>query len=545
MKKVLRSVWLVLLVLFCAFLGFWTVKNIRRTTAAPAPVAALKPRAPRVAEPFKPEPAKVAQREESEDDDDDGDVTTVQAFSSCRQNEVILRFPSQATFLSFATAVRTSKLSLVARLDRLLAMRLAYRSQDDVGELLTQEHVTFSEAILPEPGRGAPTLTSEAGGEPVGAGLLAQLGITGDRSRWGEGVRIGILDSGVIAHPTLKHFNRSVAVAEFPKDLSQVNGHGTAIASLAAGSLPDAQGVAPAAEIVSIKVATEEGRSDPLFMATGILAAVDERVDLLNISMGQSSDNSLLADAVKIAQDAGVVIIASSGNDGVADSGYPADYPKVVSVGAVDAKGIHMGFSNFGKGLSITAPGCAVNAAWPGGRYVSISGTSASAPIVTGAIAAVMSNGRGPRVSAVDATAAVIACADDAGIPGSDTEYGAGILDVGRVMQRNTPGIIDGAVTDLRVVQASNSGWEVQVAVQNQGTTILANPQVEIRTPAGLERVSQPSILPQATALFTLPVYPANWQGKRFEISAVLQFANAAHDVKPANNMKAAVFTPP
>ena len=135
-------------------------------------------------------------------------------------------------------------------------------------------------------------------------------------------------------------------------------------------------------------------------MATGILAAVDERVDLLNISMGQSADNPLLADAVTIAQQAGVVIVASTGNDGVSDAGYPADYPGVISVGAVDAKGIHMHFSNFSKKLSITAPGYSVNAAWPGGQYVAISGTSASTPIVTGAIAAAMSDGSGRRISA-------------------------------------------------------------------------------------------------------------------------------------------------
>lgn len=539
MKTATRSIWLTILILFCGFLGFWLVRS-----AAPAVAVESAPVRPPVTRRVEPERLKASKVEDRQEFDDG--ITTVQAFSSCHPNELILRFPSVDTFNSFTAAISTSRVTLVAQLGRLLAMRVSYSNEQDMRDLLTSEHVTFFQSVAPPPDRGAPTLTSESGGEPVGNGVLKMLGITGDRSRWGEGVRIGILDSGVIAHPTLKHFTRSIEVVPFPRDLTQTNGHGTAIASLAAGSLPDAQGIAPAAEIISIKVATEEGRSDALYMATGILAAVDERVDILNISMGQSSDNPLLSDAVAIAQQSGMVIVASAGNDGVSDAGYPADYPDVISVGAVDGKGIHMGFSNFGKKLSLTAPGYGVNAAWPVGRYVSISGTSASTPIVSGAIAVTMSNGTGPRLTAKDAAAAVIACADDTGIPGPDTEYGMGMLDVGRVMRRNTPGILDAAITDLRMVQTPGnpSAYQIEISVQNQGTAMISNPLVEIRTPSGVQQAAGSAIMPGDHSVFTLPVYPANWPGKRYEISAVVQYANAAHDITPANNLRKGTFSP-
>ena len=116
-------------------------------------------------------------------------------------------------------------------------------------------------------------------------------------------------------------------------------------------------------------------------------------MQIINISMGTTENNPLIEEAVLYAHEQNVLIVAASGNSEQADACYPAAYPSVISVGAVDARGEHLDFSNYGTYLSVTAPGYAINAAWPGNRYSRISGTSASAPIVTGAIAATMSNG--------------------------------------------------------------------------------------------------------------------------------------------------------
>lgn len=74
-----------------------------------------------------------------------------------------------------------------------------------------------------------------------------------------------------------------------------------------------------------------------------------------------------------LARDENVIIVAASGNSEQEDACYPAAYPSVISVGAVDARGEHLDFSNYGTYLSVTAPGYAINAAWPGDRYAKIS----------------------------------------------------------------------------------------------------------------------------------------------------------------------------
>ena len=85
--------------------------------------------------------------------------------------------------------------------------------------------------------------------------------------------------------------------------------------------------------------------------------------------MGTTENNPLIEEAVLYAHEQQVLIVAASGNSEQADASYPAAYPSVISVGAVDARGEHLEFSNYGTYLSLTAPGYALNAAWPGNGY--------------------------------------------------------------------------------------------------------------------------------------------------------------------------------
>ena len=89
-----------------------------------------------------------------------------------------------------------------------------------------------------------------------------------------------------------------------------------------------------------------------------------------------------------------VVIVAAVGNDAVNAVAYPAAYPGVLSVGAVDANGQHLYFSNRGPAVDLVAPGYGVEAAWLDDQTVLFSGTSAATPIVSGALAALLSTDR-------------------------------------------------------------------------------------------------------------------------------------------------------
>ncbi|RYD31489.1 MAG: hypothetical protein EOP87_14610, partial [Verrucomicrobiaceae bacterium] len=499
MKKHFRQILTILIVVFCGLVGWWVGRDLEKTMVKQPrakPVVASKPtKTPR-------SHVRPLVRDEFRDG------TTVEMFASRRQDQVILRFPSAESYTSFIFALGGSKVQLVDQIERLRAVRLGYDQWADLASMLDGENINTYDSLPSVPAPVPSGGDAQQGLVGFGDSLLPWLGITTDNSRWGAGVKIAVLDSGVIAHPALPGLTRSIEITPFPEDLSKVRGHGTAVASLIASNNPSAPGVAPAAEIISVRVSDESGRADSFELAAGILAAIDAGSQLINISMGTTENNPLIEEAVLYAHDHNVLIVASSGNSEQADACYPAAYPSVISVGAVDARGEHLDFSNYGSYLSLTAPGYAVNAALPGNRYGSISGTSASAPIVTGAIAATMSDGRGVTMSASQAAQIVMERSDEAGIPGPDSEYGFGILNMARVMNRGVAGIVDAAITHHRLVKSGSptASDEIQVTIQNRGTVLLVNTLVEVSTPFGSRQFNAGMLAPGAIQTFTMPV---------------------------------------
>ena len=290
----------------------------------------------------------------------------MEIFASMRRDEVILRFPSEESYGAFLLALDGSRIRLVDQLDRLRAVRLGYDEWADLAGLLDGENIIAYDSLpavpAPTPAGGA----SQPGLVGFGDGLLPWLGITSDNSRWGAGVKIAVVDSGVVPHPALGALSGSIAITPFPQDLNQTNGHGTAVASLIASNDPSARGVAPAAELISIRVGDESGKADSFALAAGILAAIDSGAQIINCSMGTTENNPLIEDAVLYARERNVLIVAASGNSEQADACYPAAYPSVISVGAVDARGEHVDFSNYGTYFPSPRLATRINAAWPG-----------------------------------------------------------------------------------------------------------------------------------------------------------------------------------
>ncbi len=469
------------------------------------------------------------------------DGTTVEIFASKSRDEVILRFPSDETYGGFLAALANSKIHLVDQLDRLRAIRLGYDEWADLANLLDGENIIAYDSLPAVPAPHPASGPVQAGLVGFEDGLLPWLGVTTDHSRWGAGVKVAVIDSGVVPHPALPGLSQSIAITPFPDDPDKIYGHGTAVASLIAGNDPSAPGVAPAAELISIRVGDESGKADAFALAAGILAAVDSGAHIINISMGTRENNPLIEEAVLYARDHHALIVAASGNSGRADAMYPAAYPSVISVGAVDARGEHLDFANYGTYLSLTAPGYAINAAWPGGGYQPISGTSASAPIVSGAIAATMSQGRGVTMSASQAAEIVMKYSNEAGIPGPDSEYGVGILDLGRVMRRGIPGMVDAAITSQRIIKSADPGGndEIQVTVQNRGTVNLINTLVEIATPFGNRQFNATTITPGSIQTFSMSVRAGILpRDEPVRIRSSLTLGNPGGDITPDNNWR-------
>ena len=304
-----------------------------------------------------------------------------------------------------------------------------------------------------------------------------------ERSEWGRGVTVAILDSGVdMGHSSLAESKISAIdlVGGTTGPDGVYLGHGTAVASIVAGAGEDLQGLAPSAEVLSIRVLDGEGRGDSFTVARGIVEAVDRGAKVINLSLGSDSSSQVLENAVNYARQKGSVVVAAVGNDGARGVSFPARYEGVVGVTSVDAKGRQSAFANYGEQVDIAAPGIGVHAAWSGDEKVSFSGTSSSTAFVSGALAAEIS--LNPGMNPDQVVEMLYGYSNEAEKPGKDLLTGHGILNVGRVQNRDTLGIRDAAVVGYYFDPAQLKGGTTPflVSVQNQGTEWLSGVSLEV-----------------------------------------------------------------
>ncbi len=243
----------------------------------------------------------------------------------------------------------------------------------------------------------------------------------------GGGPRIGLIDTGVdAAHVAL----RGNVVHRFGCDGQVVPGpHGTAVASLLAGSAADFHGAAPRAELYAADVycdAPTGGAIDTVAAAMAWMAK--ERVPVVNVSL-VGPRNALMQRAVNALVARGHLVVAAVGNDGpAAPPLFPAAYDGVLGVTAVDGKHRVLLEACRGKHLDLAAPGADFTAATSGesDAFVDVRGTSFAAPLVAGLLARELA---APDVAARDrAIAALTAMAEDLGPRGRDDTYGAGLV---------------------------------------------------------------------------------------------------------------------
>ena len=183
----------------------------------------------------------------------------------------------------------------------------------------------------------------------------------------------------------------------FPNSL----GHGTLVAGII-------HLFAPESRIVPIKAFDIYGNTSLFTIVEAIYRARDLKVDVLNMSFSIDDDSEVLRTAISEVQASGVAVVASVGND-ASDTKriYPAAFPQVIGVTATDLVDRLASFSNYGKAVTVAAPGAYVVSTVPGGRYAAAWGTSFSAPIVSGTIALIASGlGHGQAAAQLAVTSA-------------------------------------------------------------------------------------------------------------------------------------------
>lgn len=263
-------------------------------------------------------------------------------------------------------------------------------------------------------------------------------------SNRGAGVKVGVIDTGIdLDHPDLmpiaggSHFYTVGFRMRQDNIYDDDNGHGTHVSGTIAARDNDigVVGVAPAASLYAIKVLDKTGSGSVTAVAAGVEWAMNQGLDVINMSLGSSSDSQTLRNACSAAYSAGLVIVASAGNEyaGTDTVGYPAKYPSVIAVAASDSSDVRASFSSTGPAVELTAPGVNILSTVPGGIYqAGWSGTSMASPHVAGAAALVL--GKNPLLTPVDVRLALANTSQDLGTTGWDSWYGYGLVRANRAV---------------------------------------------------------------------------------------------------------------
>jgi thermitase len=387
-------------------LGFWYLTDPEKPVAPPQAAAATALKKPAKKAAFsqaQPTPAPEVAVTQSQAELQ-AQLANLQKAKGAVPSELLLHFKNRAALDAFRQRAAQAGIRVLFSDDTTLTARIHYTDPATMAQELSQHGADYA-GLGPNHHMGVPALPvkdqpvpdpNNAGGTAQSAnGWLNMIGATGDRSRWGAGVKVAVIDSGIPAGaygPTTK-----VTSVNLSGDTGPMNLHGQHMGHLIAS--PDAQygGVAPATDVLSYRVTGPEGYSNAGLISEGILRAVRDGARVINISMGGDRPSPMLQQAVQYARQRGVIVVAAAGNEGQIGLSYPAAYPGVISVAAVDAQGRQAYFSNSGKGIVIAAPGVGVVQARKGNTLTLGSGTSQATAITSGAIAALLSRNYSPQ----------------------------------------------------------------------------------------------------------------------------------------------------
>lgn len=249
-----------------------------------------------------------------------------------------------------------------------------------------------------------------------------------------ETLRIAIIDTGIssvaISSENLLQGKNYILPNKSTEDEL---GHGTAVAGIIEGLCPTAKLV----PLVYYSKATDDlaYKGDLPMLAQIIRDAVDiYGCRIINISSGAKIDTPTLRDAVAYAEQKGVLIISSAGNDGDNTVYYPAAYSSVLCVGTVNGNNDGpVSFSNRYEGVDLLAPGIRLETVNPKGENVKVNGTSFSTAWVTGAAATLLS--KNPSLTPYQIRQILCTTAIDICTEGYDIDSGWGIVDIKKAME--------------------------------------------------------------------------------------------------------------
>jgi hypothetical protein len=268
---------------------------------------------------------------------------------------------------------------------------------------------------------------------------------------------IAILDTGI--DPSVPELNGRVlpdhdVVGGF--QVPDQDGHGTEVASVAAAALGKVLGVSPTSPVFSVRIFNSTGNSSSDIVVNAITAAVQNGAGVINISAAgdiadaTAHDNQVLITAIAQAFNAGVPVVAPSGNEGKTQADAPGAYPHVLTAGSGTTFGGRDLFSNTGPWLDLLAPGSDIlvptttNVCASG--YALATGTSFASPAVAAAVAVAQT--LRPELKTQQLFDLIRHAGADLGLTGWDQDTGFGMLDVAAATTAATPPLLGNEVDD-------------------------------------------------------------------------------------------------
>ncbi len=246
-------------------------------------------------------------------------------------------------------------------------------------------------------------------------------------------VVIAVVDSGV--DPTQPDLQGALVpgadFADGSGDTSDQYGHGTMVAGVIAARPNNGvggAGVCWTCRVMPIKVLGADGSGTAAAIAAGIDYAVDHGANVISMSFVLSGPDAGVESALAYARAHGVLLVAAAGNTGNDTPTYPAAYPGVISVAAVDPSGALYPWSARGSWVTVAAPGCAYTTTMGGGFAANFCGTSAATPLVAGLAGLALSAGN-------DSPAGVEAALEQSALP-LPGAVGSGRVDALRLLQQ-------------------------------------------------------------------------------------------------------------
>lgn len=462
-------------------------------------------------------------------------------------NDSILIFADPAAMAAFAQRAVAAGLTIAGQMNALNALRVTGPAAL-VASLLPEGAEWAANYLVNVPRPMEREDFDRSQFSEFGANVLRFLGLPAgaDNSTWGRGVKIAILDTGIQPHSGLgqRDFREVDLIGGAAS--GDFLGHGTAVAGFIA-SLDDlAPGLAPGSDLLSFRVLDADGRGDVFTLADGIIRAVDAGAAIINMSLGSYADSALLRRAVEYAQSRGVLLVAATGNDGLSTPTFPAAYPGVLGVAAVDARAARVPFSNSGEGVDLAAPGFGLHALWDDDAIVYFDGTSASTPLVAAAAARLLESGLAR--SADQAREILLQNANEAGFPGKDPQFGAGILNIGRLESIGQSGIFDVALADFYPDTANlrDQTFPLYISFENRGTEFLPSSTVMLTVNGVPFRYQFGGMQPGAVESIQVPMTKAALStGQPVRVTAEVKLPANLEDKRPANNAGEIILTLP